>query len=280
MYQTKLMFKRREFQITFFIMMLISIFAFLICCYQNYGLDYSMVLAADKNFILRDMGSDFLLVLVYSLPVFVVLPFADSFYTDKTENIATLVLMRTGAKDYFFSKLKTVALSSFLVTFVPFFVNYILCLIAFPLTSISFMHKSASSEQITFYSNRTLNKILFPKLFVEHPYIYNFVFLIMLTVFLMLCAVLIYELSYYCLNKGRLFILAGLFVANDILVILSNTPIIGDFLSFAPNTYLTAYDVTEGKSVIYLIFMFLTVFILDICLIPGCLSRLKGKDIK
>lgn len=279
MYQINLMYKRREFQITFFVMMLISIVAFIVACIQNYSADLTRVLSADKTFILRDLGSDFLFLLVYILPIFVVLPFADSYYTDLKENIIPLVVTRIGATKYFFSKLNAVAISSIAVTFVPFSVNYFLGLIAFPLTSTNFHKASPSAEQTFYYSEDILENILFPEIFVNHPYLYNLIFMILLTVYLMLCAILVYELSYH-IDKGRLFILSVLFVANDVLILLANTPILGEFFELAPNTYFTAYDITPRKSINYMIFLFVAIIAAIICLMPGCISKLNGKGIK
>ncbi len=276
MYQIKLMYKRREFQLTFFLMMLICIAAFVFACIQNYSADLTRVLSADKTFILRDLGSDFLFLLVYILPVFAVLPFADSYYTDQKENIVPLVVTRTGVKKYFFSKLYSVAISSAIVTFIPFSVNYILGLIAFPLTSTNFIKASPSAEQTDFYSDNTMENILFPKTFVNHPYLYNLIFMVLLTLFLMICSILVYELSYY-IDKGRIFILSALFVANDVLILLANTSIAGDFLELAPNCYFTAYDITPRKSVGYMVFLFVSIIVAIICLIPGCISKLSGK---
>lgn len=276
MYQIKLMYKRREFQLTFFIMMLVCIAAFVVSCIQNYSVDLTRVLSADKTFILRDLGSNFLFLLVYILPVFVVLPFADSYYTDQKENIVPLVVTRTGVKKYFFSKLYSVAISSTIVTLIPFSVNYILGLIAFPLVSTNFHKASPSAEQAFYYSDNTLSHILFPEIFVNHPYLYNLIFMFLLTLFLVICSILVYELSYY-IDKSRLFILSMLFITNDVLILLSNTPIIGGFIELSPSSYFTAYDITPNKSIGYLIFLFVSIIVAIICLIPGCISKLNGK---
>ena len=59
-------------------------------------------------------------------------PFADSYVTDKQQYCLPSLLSRSTPKKYYWAKLKMVAFSAAFVIFIPFFIHFILSLIAFP----------------------------------------------------------------------------------------------------------------------------------------------------
>ena len=83
--QMKLLFKRKEFQVTFAGMMLLIAYVFLSQCYTAFGTDATYYLSADKLFIGRANAHDINIILPFLLPLVCVLPFADSYVTDKQQ---------------------------------------------------------------------------------------------------------------------------------------------------------------------------------------------------
>ena len=67
--QMKLLRVRKEFLISFFCMLVISIASFSINCVQQYGLDVTQYLSADKLFIGRAYSNDFFTFLQFLLPL-------------------------------------------------------------------------------------------------------------------------------------------------------------------------------------------------------------------
>lgn len=74
--QMKLLFKRKEFQVTFAGMMLLIAYVFLSQCYTAFGTDATYYLSADKLFIGRANAHDINIILPFLLPLVCVLPFA------------------------------------------------------------------------------------------------------------------------------------------------------------------------------------------------------------
>ena len=66
------------------------------------------------------------------LPIMAVLPYADSYYCEKKYHVDICCLTRATRIRYFFSKALAVFMTSFMVIFIPYILNQLYCLIAFP----------------------------------------------------------------------------------------------------------------------------------------------------
>lgn len=217
--QMKLLFKRKEFQVTFAGMMLLIAYVFLSQCYTAFGTDATYYLSADKLFIGRANAHDINIILPFLLPLVCVLPFADSYVTDKQQYCLPSLLSRSTPKKYYWAKLKMVAFSAAFVIFIPFFIHFILSLIAFPLHSTNYSWNALSTDQSPYYGSY-MEGALFPYLFVHCPYLYNFLFLCLLTLFCALTAVLVFQVSFF-ISKNRILVLAFAFLLNNLIYILA-----------------------------------------------------------
>ena len=112
---------------------------------------------------------------LFCSPWFALLPFADSYVTDKQQYCLPSLLSRSTPKKYYWAKLKMVAFSAAFVIFIPFFIHFILSLIAFPLHSTNYSWNALSTDQSPYYGSY-MEGALFPYLFVHCPYLYNFLF--------------------------------------------------------------------------------------------------------
>lgn len=271
MYQIRLFHKRKEFCLSFMAMIILSVSGFILCCLKNYGSDIARVVPAYRNFVWLDGDAfTFGYFLIYTIPILAVLPFADSFFNDRSNNTLPLLLHRTGAAGYFFSKLAAVALSAFELIFIPLGLNFLLNFIAFPVNGSITAIGDLSSDQSWQYESWFLGRILFPELYVKQPYLYILVFLVLTTVFVVLCTVLVYELSFF-IKKSRLIILGLFFVASDISILSDSfTPVSTNIFS-----YLMAAQLDDNKSIVFFAGMFLLPLALNIALIPFCLKKLK-----
>lgn len=267
--QMKLLRVRKEFLISFFCMLVISIASFAINCVQQYGADVTQYLSADKLFIGRAYSNDFFIFLQFLLPLLFVLPFADSYITDRQHYILPVILSRTSAKQYYFGKLACVALSTGAVVFLPFLLNFLLGLIAFPMTSTNYSHFSLSADQSPYYTSY-MKEILFPGLFVDHPYLYNFISLLLLTGFGMLCAVVTYQLS-FLIVKNRILLLCMPFLLNNFLILFSQYFMI----NISPFDYLFSFNNAPHKQPFMLVVFFGVLILAVVCLTPVCLKKLR-----
>ena len=252
--QMKLLRVRKEFLISFFCMLVISIASFSINCVQQYGLDVTQYLSADKLFIGRAYSNDFFTFLQFLLPLLFVLPFADSYITDRRHYILPAILSRASAKQYYFSKLSCVGLSTGTVVFLPFLLNFLLGLIAFPMTSTNYSHFSLSADQSPYYTSY-MKEILFPGLFVDHG---------------MLCAVVTYQLS-FLIVKNRIVLLCLPFLLNNFLILFAQyTPV-----DISPFDYLFSFNNAPHKQPFMLAVFFGVLILAVVCLTPVCLKKLR-----
>lgn len=263
-----LLFKRKEFIFSFLFMTIISLGLFLYNCFVLYGADVGNVLSADKLFIGRNYSNPIYLLLQFILPLIIVLPFSDIAAYEKAANISPILLTRAGAKKYFHSQLLVSGISSWFVVFIPFMLNFILCLIAFPLQSINTTLAIVEGIYNNYYG-ADLDKILFPKMFSINPYLYNFVILLLLCFYCSLCAMLVYVISYF--YKGnRIFLLLFAFIVNNFLIII--TDMTG--LSISPFDYLFSYSTGYMKSEIFLLALFFFMIASILFLAPKCKKKL------
>lgn len=271
--QMKLLFKRKEFQVTFAGMMLLIAYVFLSQCYTAFGTDATYYLSADKLFIGRANAHDINIILPFLLPLVCVLPFADSYVTDKQQYCLPSLLSRSTPKKYYWAKLKMVAFSAAFVIFIPFFIHFILSLIAFPLHSTNYSWNALSTDQSPYYGSY-MEGALFPYLFVHCPYLYNFLFLCLLTLFCALTAVLVFQVSFF-ISKNRILVLAFAFLLNNLIYILAG--LFSD-LDIRPYAYLFSLDTSPTKRLWFLMLLFAAMLIAAVCLTPVCIRKLQETE--
>jgi hypothetical protein len=243
-FQCKLLFSRYEFIASLAFMCLIAAGIFVANCVIAYGSDRYDLLSADQLFIGRDtLYSTIIRLLV---PLVAAIPFADSYFSEKQSNtIPTLLVRAKTARHYYFSKIVVVFLASIAVFLIPFLLNMGLNRLVFPGNSMRDVLGWQTSE--TWYHDASLaHQILFPDLFVLHPYLYNLLFTGMLSLFSGLIGVFTFAASFF-VKKNRVFLVALFFIINNVLELLSAfTENFG--IVIAPFKYLFAWDTTPGKS--------------------------------
>ncbi len=263
-----LFFKRKEFIYCFLFMTTTSLGLFLYDCFIQYGADVGNVLSADKLFIGRNYGNPIYILLQFILPLIIVIPFSDISSFEKNANITPVILTRSDRKIYFRSQLFVSGISSWFVVFIPFMLNYILGLIAFPLNSVNTTTAIVGGIYSDYYGVY-LDKILFPKIFSINAYFYNFILLLLLCSYCSLCSMLIYTISYF-FKGNRVLLLFFAFIINNFLIIVTDT--IG--FSISPFDYLFSYSTGYVKSELFLVFLFGFMIVTIVLLATKCEKKL------
>lgn len=271
MFQLSLVFKKRSFLFSIASVYIISCLGFILECITYFGSELVELPSAEKVFLWSSGNNISALCLIYLLPVFVVLPFADSFITEKEENSLPILLHRTGAKKYFFEKIFATAISAFVVT-IPLIINFILCIITFPVEVNDYWKLSA--DQSFYFTEWRMEKILFPSLSLRYPYFYNFLFIILTGLFCSIISILICQISFF-LSHTRTLILSIFFIANNLIALLSNLTIIEGFYCTSFFNYLIAGNYDGDKEILFFISMFLVPIVLILALIHPCINRIK-----
>lgn len=199
--QFHLMFKRIEFKIAFTIMLLYSLFSFLINYMNCIGNDY---------FICKDFSSNFCFIsdsfswgiFITILPFVIVLPFATSYLRERNDNTINLIISRACVKDYFLSKVIVTFSGTCIIILIPCIINAILCSIFFPHNGNTLL---GGYELPSYISNllgdnliytTDYSKIPLIHLYLENPVLYRFVFLLIITLFSSLCSTFVLCISY------------------------------------------------------------------------------------
>lgn len=247
---------------TLSLMCLVSVAVFCISCLPYYGLDFIAVPAADQLYIGRGT-TDTAYILRALLPLIVTLPFADSYFCEKKKNTLPVLLTRyKSTAAYFFSKGMAVFFSAALVVLVPFLINMLLNLIAFPTASVA-DYTNVSTDQTIYYVEPYITNGLFPRLLALHPYLYNCLFWIAISLFSGLLSVTAYVISYF-VRRNRIWVLVSVFILNNLIALASDLCV--PKLNFAFFNYLFAFDQSEGKK-LWMFFLLLAVLILVVAVL-------------
>ena len=123
MFQLKLVFKKKSFLISLLAATFLSVLSFVLSCIKFFGAELNAIPSAEKVFIWSNGQDVISVVLIYLFPVLCVLPFADSYITEKDSNMLPVLLPRFGTKRFLFEKLLAVAVSAFTVVAVPLLLN-------------------------------------------------------------------------------------------------------------------------------------------------------------
>ncbi|MCR5518466.1 MAG: hypothetical protein K6F17_07845 [Lachnospiraceae bacterium] len=102
-------------------------------------------------------------------PILAVLPTATLFVDDRNTRINMYILGRSGEKGYYISKLLSIFTATFVIFIIPFFLEFVMTVIAFPLESGGMLHGPSYTD-----SMRTSNYIL-DSLFWKNNIIYALV---------------------------------------------------------------------------------------------------------
>lgn len=150
--QLRIMFNKKGFQISFTIMMLLSLFGVLYSIYKPHayvlteGCDLSFVKAIDES--IMNEFSPVNKILRFIFPFVAVLPFAFSVYNDRSTRIFELQLSRSSVKKYYFSKLATALIGGFLIFFIPLLINSLLNNLFFADSVIDIFHPDYSKMSL------------------------------------------------------------------------------------------------------------------------------------
>ncbi len=272
MYQVKLAFKKRSFLISLLAVSAICFADFVINCMQYFGRSAVSVPSAEKVFIWGS-GTNFgALCLIYLLPIFAVLPFADSFIIEKEQNMLPVLLHRIGVKKYYYSKIAAVAATSFVVVVLPMLMNLLLCNIAFPTAVNDFV--ALSSDQSWYYDDLRMTSLLFPLLSIRHPFLMNLLSVVATGAFCSFAAVIACQLSYF-INVSRVLILALFFIASSLVNLSGSILSFGNLECMSWFYHLIFGNIEPGRQIWYLCLMFALPIVFIVGLIFPCIKKIR-----
>lgn len=208
--------KRLEVKIVFSIVFIISISSYLANAYNYYGYNLSDLRSAHELSIIQSLDGKFLLqIIVISLPLLSCIIYSDTYYTDYKTRIYKTVLTRIKKQDYFISKAIVNFYVTFFVFFIPLLFNEILNIISFPIKG-SFNNYGHPSYYIEY-----LSSYLFEMQRIQSPFIYNLIYIIIISIFAAVFSLLGYSIQLYY-KKNRFTVPILIFIFYIILDIFGN----------------------------------------------------------
>ncbi len=241
--QMQLMLKRSSFIITFSAMILFVNTYFVINCINFYNDDISMVLSAKYLFLGSDLAGIITEFIKIFFPLIAVLPFSDSYYEERENRTIEFCFSRLTNNQYYFSKLITCFISGFIIISIPLLLNVFLNFIAFPMdstkdaTNFSYIHSHLF--------NNVMETGMFQKLFAENMYLYNLVYLLLLSIASGLISVITYQISFFMKIK-RITLLFVVFAVYNLLTLFFS--VVG-LQELCLNNYVFAAMFYSGQSV-------------------------------
>jgi hypothetical protein len=115
--------------------------------------------------------SEYSYYIMQYFPLLVVIPAGFSYFADKHLNQFIFIQSRVGARNYFLGKLIVVFLVTFFVFTVPFLIEILLNILAFPTTAVGDPSNRSTYELIDLF-----NMYLFSSLYKFSPYLYALFF--------------------------------------------------------------------------------------------------------
>jgi len=267
------LFASRNFNIILMLSIVFALVPTLFYGIKFHSADINTIPAAYSFFLGSGYIGIFNKIYYVLMPLIVVIPFADSYYTDCNNHTIYGILSKCTLKQYYYSKLICVFSSGVIVILIPLLINFLLNLAVFPVNStVEYLNGfgQIQNQLYTVYPKEFL-PIFFYHLFCTNQYLYELVYLLIASLFGGLLAAIIFQISFF--YKGNKILLnCLLFIINNLLSIISATLPINLNLQ----SYIYAGYTAGGQS--YLGFAIILIICLACVLItiPINLKRLKN----
>lgn len=211
---------RKEFKFTFAFLFLISIGSFLITCYRFYGQGLPFIRSAYEVGIIQGVYSRSLLQFeLMLLPLFSIIIYSDSYYSDAKSGVFKSILTRTNRKTYVFAKSIVIFTVTFASFFISFFLNQLLIFIVFPVEGYD---NNYSLPPYDLGIQNYHSEDLFDLVRLQYPFFYNMLYMLIISLFAALFALIAFGVYFY-VKKGKFVVILGLFLGYIVLELALNT---------------------------------------------------------
>ena len=229
-FQLKNAFYSRNFTAVCAISTLFGIVCFVIKCVACFGNDIINIPSAYQQFFANARANDeFVVIFAVAAPFLIAAAFSDSFITEEQNRYSPICLIREGKNTYYFSKLIAVFCCGALTVVLPQLINFLLCLIAFPLES-TYLYTWDLWQADIYTVDMSNAWFLFKELYVASPYLYFICFILISGIIAGVLAVLSYQISFFI--KNRIFVTSFMFVFINLSTVLFET-------------YMISYNITN-----------------------------------
>lgn len=248
-------------------MVTFAIVSFALKCFSVFDSFIVKVPSAYAQFFFNGINFEYVYVFLIILPFVVCSAFSDSYVTDSKSNYIAISITRGNSKTYFFSKLIAVYICGVFVTFLPQIINYLLCLIVFPLESTNLY--TWDLWQADFFISGFNEHFFFKDLYLLSPYVYFLVYILISSLMMGFVAVTAYQASF--IIKNKIFVISIMFIAMN----LSFRLLDAKSITYDLNEYIIG-NYTGGQVLSHMLIVFAFYIILSLVLTPVSLKRLRN----
>lgn len=234
---------KKGFQVSFLLVLAYALFVTLFFSVKQQGMDASYLYSPLKLSGLN-MDTEIAWFFFRWFPFIIVLPAGFSIVNDKNTRIRVLIKSRVGNFKYYFSKLVSAFVITFITVVIPFLIQCVVNHIIFPeVANRDMTNWETYGETYFIYTDA----YLFSNLYYENVYIYFVVALVLTGVFSGCLAVFLVGISTFEFKyKAVLFLPIYLvfYVLEELVGYIDDFPVY-------INEYLSLFDIIESKSLVY-----------------------------
>ncbi|MFL0194084.1 hypothetical protein ACJDU8_00545 [Clostridium sp. WILCCON 0269] len=252
-----------KFKIVLMVLLLMSILGYLVNCYSSYKLPLSQVRGAYEVSLIQGIQSSNILgIMIVFIPLLSNIVYSDSYYVDSHTGVYKNIITRVNKRHYIISKAIVILTVTFFVFFIPLLLNQLLCLITYPVEGID--HNYCFPAYDIGYQNYTANW-LFELTRFNNPFLYNVIYMIIISIFASLFGLIGYIIS-LIYNKKRFIIVIAPFILNIVIEIFID--ILGRIFNFESYRYVISTFFRPSTASIYvLLFYIITILIINILIL-------------
>ncbi|MDD6728979.1 MAG: hypothetical protein PUE08_07160 [Eubacteriales bacterium] len=270
--QLYILLNRKQYKFILAVSIALSLLSFAFYAFADFG-QYMPDIKSFRDTSIISSKNMFSSILFTVLPILSVVPFCDSYIDDKKNNRLPVIFQLCSREQYFYSKLFVCAYSTVLTVGVPVFINLILGAAAFPDISTADLTGLASNQAFLYLADSEyMTTLAFKNLFISYPFLYSLIYVIFITLYAGVGAMLTYSLSFYF--KNRAMIVVPFFVFNTLLNIISSFTLSNFGFEISMSDYVLSENISRGIN--YLAFFAIIILMLALSIV---LSRINIKKL-
>lgn len=212
--QLFILLNRKQFKFIFSVSLALSLFAFIFNVFSYFG-QYFADVRAYRDICIISSSNPFSSILVMVLPILSTAAFCDVYIDDRSSNRLSVIFQQCSSGAYYCSSLIISTLAPVFTVFVPTIINLMLNVAAFPDVSPAELTGLASNQAWLYTADSEYMTLLaLKKMFILHPFLYTFTYIIFMTLYSCIGAAATYALSYFI--KNRAMVIVPFFVFNTL----------------------------------------------------------------
>lgn len=245
--QTKVLFSKIGFKIAFLTNLSYVLITFIYYALMSIGSDVSEFY---HPAIVTALNSDALFVWFYMMlfPFLIVFPASFSYFTERKSGVINAFVMRIGFRSYFFCKIMSSMVVTFVAFFIPFIIGLLLNIVTFSNEGMAVLTNWEPFSQTYF---NYANQYLYSDLFHTNPYLYYLLHVFIFASFASIVSVFVLLFS-GVVKHYKIFLFMPFYLLT---LITDRLQVVFSHIDFDTNYqfYILAYDSVMNKDYIFLI---------------------------